>query len=60
MNIEGGGAGGGLAAGLVAFCGGQMRNGYSVVSEAVDLDDLIKNVDVVVTGEVKTDKQTLF
>lgn len=60
LNIEGGGAGGGLAAGLVAFCGGQMRNGYSVVSEAVDLDDLIKNVDVVVTGEGKTDKQTLF
>lgn len=59
-SLEGSGAGGGIAAGLVAFCGGKLKSGYSIVSEATDVENLIKNVDVVVTGEGKTDSQTLF
>jgi len=59
-DLEGSGAGGGLAAGFVAFCGGQLKSGYSIVAEATDIESIIKDVDVVVTGEGKTDSQTLF
>ena len=59
-DLEGSGAGGGISAGLVAFCGGKLKSGYSIVSEATEVENVIKNVDVVVTGEGKTDSQTLF
>lgn len=60
LALEGGGAGGGLASGIVAFCGGELKNGYSIVKEATDIETIINSVDVVVTGEGKTDKQTLY
>lgn len=60
LSIKGGGAGGGLAAGLVAFCGGKLESGYSLVKDATNIEDIIKDVDVVVTGEGKTDMQTLY
>jgi glycerate 2-kinase len=58
-NEPGAGAAGGLGFGLMSFCGANMRPGFDVVAEAVDLKSKIKNVDVVITGEGRLDQQTL-
>jgi glycerate kinase len=56
--IEGGGAGGGLAAGLVAACGARVESGAAAVAEAIGLRARIEACDVVVTGEGRLDGQT--
>jgi glycerate kinase len=58
--LTGEGAAGGLAAGLVAFCGATIRAGFDVVAEAVGLAERIAAADVVVTGEGRLDRQTAF
>jgi glycerate 2-kinase len=55
----GAGAAGGLGFGLISFCGAQIRPGFSVVAEAVDLESKMKDVDLVITGEGSLDRQTL-
>lgn len=55
----GAGAAGGLGFGLMSFCGATVRPGFDVVAEAVDLEAKMRDVDVVVTGEGKLDRQTL-
>ncbi|MBR5587000.1 MAG: glycerate kinase [Clostridia bacterium] len=59
-SIPGGGAAGGLGAGLVAFCGGVLEKGFDIISEAVKLEEKIKGADLVITGEGATDRQTAF
>lgn len=59
-DIPGAGAAGGLAAGLIAFCGGELRPGFDVVAEAVGLADRVRRADLVVTGEGRLDRQTNF
>lgn len=58
-SISGGGAAGGLAAGMVAFLGADIRPGTDVLMDAVGFDALLKDVDLVITGEGKIDNQTL-
>jgi glycerate kinase len=53
------GAAGGLGFGLTSFCGVQIRSGFEVVAEAVNLESKIKDADVVITGEGSLDRQTL-
>ena len=55
----GAGAAGGLGFGLMSFCGAQVRPGFDVVAEAVDLAAKMRDVDLVITGEGKLDHQTL-
>jgi len=55
----GAGAAGGLGFGLMSFCGAQIRPGFDVVAEAVELESKMKDVDVVITGEGSLDRQTL-
>ena len=55
----GAGAAGGLGFGLMTFCGATMRSGFEVVAEKIHLEEIIRNVDVVVTGEGSLDRQTL-
>jgi glycerate kinase len=59
-DVPGAGAAGGLAAGLIAFCGATVRPGFDVVAEAVDLRARIAGAGVVVTGEGRLDRQTAF
>ncbi len=56
----GAGAAGGLGAGLIAFLGAKMRLGIDLVIEAAGLMGLIDQADLVITGEGKLDRQTLF
>jgi glycerate kinase len=58
--LEGAGAAGGLAAGLVAFCGASIQPGFDVVAEAVGLAERIAAADAVVTGEGRLDRQSAF
>jgi glycerate kinase len=53
------GAGGGLAAGLMAFCGATARPGADLVLELLGLARRVALADLVVTGEGTFDWQTL-
>jgi len=58
--IPGAGAAGGLGAGLVAFLGASLKRGVDIVVEAVGLREQMKGASLVITGEGRTDFQTLF
>ena len=58
-NEPGAGAAGGLGFGLISFCGAEIRPGFDVVAEAIDLESKIKEADFVITGEGSLDRQTL-
>lgn len=58
--IEGTGAAGGLCGGLYSVYGGIIKSGFDILAQAYDLEEKIKNSDIVITGEGKTDKQTLM
>ena len=60
INIPGAGAAGGLGAGLIAFLGARLKPGIEVIIEAVKLEELVKNADLVITGEGKIDYQTIY
>src|SRR5438477_8650749 len=57
-SLPGAGAAGGLGAGLVAFAGARLRPGAEMVMEALKLDETLKGVDLVITGEGRLDSQT--
>ena len=57
-SLEGGGAGGGLAAGLAAVAGARIERGAALVGEAIALPAAVAAADVVVTGEGRLDQQT--
>jgi glycerate kinase len=59
-NVAGFGAAGGLAAGLVAFCGATVRPGFDVVAEVVGFAERMRAADLIVTGEGRLDRQTAF
>ena len=56
--IPGAGAAGGLGAGLSAFLDAKLRPGIKIVMEASKIEEKMKYVDLVVTGEGKIDGQT--
>lgn len=59
-SIKGSGAAGGLAGGLVAFTGAKLEKGINIVSDVCRLDDKMKEADLALTGEGRTDFQTAF
>lgn len=59
-DVRGGGAGGGLAAGLVAIAGARIESGAALVDEATGLADAVAQADLVVTGEGRLDRQTAY
>ena len=58
--VEGCGAGGGLAAPLLAFCNAEIRSGIDAVLESVAFEEKLKDADAVITGEGKIDLQSLY
>jgi glycerate kinase len=54
----GAGAAGGLGAGLLFFTPASLRPGVSIVLETTGFETLIQDVDLVITGEGRTDFQT--
>lgn len=57
--LAGAGAGGGIAAGAVAFLGATIQSGAQVMIDVLALEDEVSGADLVITGEGKVDDQTL-
>ncbi len=58
LEIPGGGAAGGLGAGVVAFLGAELRRGIDIVAEATGLRTRLAKADLCITGEGALDEQT--
>jgi glycerate kinase len=58
--LERGGAGGGLAAGLVAFASAKLMSGIELVLESVEFDAQLRDADLVITAEGRVDSQTSY
>ncbi len=58
--IKGSGAAGGLGAALKVFLNAEMKSGIDTVLDLIDFDNRLEGVDVVVTGEGRTDWQSCF
>ncbi|MGB6408259.1 MAG: glycerate kinase, partial [Planococcus donghaensis] len=58
-NKRGAGAAGGAGGALQAFFKGDMQRGVEVVLEATDFESYIETADLIITGEGRSDSQTL-
>lgn len=59
-DLPGGGAAGGVAAGLFAFLGARVTSGIHLIADLVKLEEAIERADLVVSGEGRVDRQTFF
>lgn len=57
-NIEGGGAAGGLGAAFHGYLGGMLQSGVDLVMEVLGVKKVMKNANLVITGEGRLDAQT--
>jgi glycerate 2-kinase len=60
VQVPGSGAAGGLGAGVLAFLNAELKRGIEIVIEATQLEETLKDVDLVITGEGMIDFQTAF
>lgn len=58
--LKGAGAAGGICAGLYSVYGGEIKSGFDILSDACSLEEKIAESDIIITGEGKTDRQTLM
>ncbi|MBQ9612563.1 MAG: glycerate kinase [Lachnospiraceae bacterium] len=58
--VQGAGAAGGLGAALRVFLNGEMKSGIETVLDLIHFDERLEGVDLVVTGEGRTDWQSCF
>jgi glycerate kinase len=56
----GAGAAGGLGYGLMVFCGATLETGIDLVLDAVNFEERLEGIDLVITGEGKLDGQTAY
>jgi len=59
-NVPGAGAAGGLGYALITFLGAELVRGVDAILDLVQFDKLMKNVDLVITGEGNMDGQSLY
>ncbi len=57
--VAGGGAAGGMGAGMIAFLGSELKMGIEVVLDTVQFETLLEHTDLVFTGEGRIDTQSL-
>lgn len=58
--VKGAGAAGGICGGLYSVYGGEIKSGFDILSDAYRLEEKIQSADLIITGEGKTDRQTLM
>ncbi|MCK6264693.1 glycerate kinase [Vibrio sp. ZSDE26] len=58
-DVPGAGAAGGLGAALIGLFDANLRPGISIVMDAVNLSDVVKDANLVITGEGRIDSQTI-
>ena len=56
----GAGAAGGLGYAFMQFLNGKMQSGAELLLKLLDFDNIIANADLIITGEGKSDNQTLM
>lgn len=59
IQATGSGAAGGLGAGVMAFLNGRLESGIHLLLDLIDFNELIKESDLIITGEGKFDSQSL-
>ena len=59
-DVPGTGAAGGLCGGLYAVCNAEITDGFSILREVTHFDEAMAWADCVITGEGKTDSQTVL
>lgn len=59
LETPGSGAAGGLGGGSIAFLNAKLQSGIDSIFEIVQFEKQLKDVDLIITGEGKLDKQTL-
>lgn len=59
-DLPGAGAAGGMGGALAAVLDGRLTPGVEMVLEALGFDSLVKDADLIITGEGKIDNQTLM
>lgn len=57
--VPGAGAAGGMGAALIAFLQAEVRSGIEMTLEVTSFRTIIKDADLIITGEGRLDKQTL-
>ncbi|PKM60554.1 MAG: glycerate kinase [Firmicutes bacterium HGW-Firmicutes-4] len=58
--LKGIGAGGGMALPLVALLKAQLKSGLDIVLDQIEFDSVISRADMIITGEGKTDAQSVM
>ncbi|OBU26252.1 glycerate kinase [Photobacterium aquimaris] len=58
-HMAGAGAAGGMGAALLGLFNAQLRSGIEIVIDAVNLEAIVKDADLVITGEGRIDSQTI-
>lgn len=59
LTLPGAGAGGGMAAGFLAFAGGELLSGIDASLDLLDFDERVVRADLVIVGEGRLDRQSL-
>lgn len=59
MDLKGGGAAGGMGAGVAAFLGASLQSGIDVILDAIHFEEMLKDCSMVITGEGKIDGQSV-
>ena len=57
--VPGGGAAGGISAGLMALCDASINSGIEAIQQWIQLEERIQQADLIISGEGKIDEQTL-
>ena len=60
LDIKGGGAAGGLGAGMVAFFGAKLRPGVDIIFDTLSVEEKIKDADLIITGEGQFDISSTY
>lgn len=58
--VAGAGAAGGLGATFLGFFNAELKSGIELILDAMQFDELVKEADLVITGEGHLDQQTLY
>ncbi len=59
LHLEGGGAAGGMGAGVVAFLEAELKSGIEVILDTIQFEQMLENCSMVITGEGKIDGQSM-
>jgi len=60
LTIKGGGAAGGMGAGMVAFFNANLRSGVDIIFETLNIENQIKDANLIITGEGQFDISSTY